>query len=42
MTRKEWIERRLLELSYKEDKDQVDLEEEKRLDLELASLTKES
>jgi len=38
MTRKEYVEKRLLELSYKEDKDSVDLKEEKRLEEELKTL----
>ena len=38
MTRKEWVEKRLLELSFKEDKDELDRKEEKELEEELKTL----
>lgn len=41
MIRKNEIERRLLELSFIEDKDIVDIEEEKRLEAELLEILKQ-
>ena len=41
MSRKTDIERRLLELSFMEDRDILDIEEEKRLELELLEILKE-
>ena len=37
-TRKEWVMKRLIELSFKTDKDNLDIEEEKRLEDEIAEI----
>lgn len=42
MDRKKYIERRLIELFYKKYKNQADLEEQKQLELELATLNKKN
>ena len=40
--RKEWVISRLMELSFKEDKDIVDVEEEKSLEQELKDIQSDS